>query len=279
MPLASVPKSGNTWLRIVLDIVLRQGKEFRLSKLDMGIQPAERAVFDEWLGVPSSDLTEGELADIRAPAVAEGWRQFSGRRAASLRFYKIHDAYLPPPGGEHPPLPKDDVDRAIYIVRDPRDVALSLASFRGVSIDEAIEFLSDPGAKLAGHPDRLAPSMPQFISDWSSHAASWLDQRDFPVHLVRYEDMLATPSRTFSTLLRFLGLDIAPAALADAVELSRFEHLQAAERHTPFAERPPLAMQFFRRGSSGQWRKALDPRQCGRLAEAHGVMMRRLGYL
>ncbi len=129
--------------------------------------------------------------------------------------------------------------RAILIVRDPRDVAPSLANHRRSTIDEAIEFLIDPAACFAAGARGQSLQFRQKLLDWSGHAASWLDQRELPVHLVRYEDLWAAPVATFRAALDFLGAGFSRAEVERAVDFARFERLQAQEQANGFIEWRP----------------------------------------
>ena len=278
VPLASIPKSGNTWLRIILDIVLRQGDGFALNNLKGADSCDYRGLFDEWLGVDSSDLTPDELSMVRAETVAQGWSVFAATRKSPVWFVKVHGAYLPEPGSKCLPLPASAIDRAVYIVRDPRDVALSMAHANTISVERAIEVLGDSTTAYLEHQDRIGTNLPQFVSDWSSHASSWLDHSDFPVHLMRYEDMLADPFQSFLGVFEFLGQQVSPADLTNAIQLARFDRLQQAEQDGAFAERAVAAPSFFRSGKEGDWRTQLNADQIRKVVTQHGPMMARLGY-
>ena len=71
-------------------------------------------------------------------------------------------------------------DAAIVIVRDPRDVAPSLANHSAFGIDEAIAFMSDREAGFCARTDRLHNQLRQQLPGWSGHIASWLDQTRYP---------------------------------------------------------------------------------------------------
>jgi hypothetical protein len=55
--LASYPKSGNTWLRVLLTNYLREDdRPADINDLDVSALGTSRALLDEWIGVESSDL-------------------------------------------------------------------------------------------------------------------------------------------------------------------------------------------------------------------------------
>ena len=72
---------------------------------------------------------------------------------STLVFVKTHNALILV---EDAPLITPEVTAgAIYIVRDPRDIAVSFSRHRGRSIDDTIAFMADPEAATgAGRPRR-----------------------------------------------------------------------------------------------------------------------------
>ena len=97
------------------------------------------------------------------------------------------------------------------------------------------------------------------------------------VHLVRYEDMEASPVQRLTEVADFLGI---PSVAAErAVAATRFEGLRAQEDASRFREFVGLGGRFFWKGRSGGWLAALSPAQAQRLERDHGEVMSRLGYL
>ena len=109
--------------------------------------------------------------------------------------------------------------------------------------------------------------------------ASWTGQSDLPLHVARYEDLLADPRAGFGAVVRFAGLAGDGPRLDRAVEHSAFPRLQAQEAESGFAEKQPTAPSFFRAGVAGSWRTALTPSQVRAIVDAHGEVMERFGYL
>ena len=232
--LASYPKSGNTWLRMLI------------ANLSSTASPAD-----------INALASGETDD-KEPAIG-------------VRFVKVHDAYRRPP---HAVLADRGANGAIIMVRDPRDVAASLAAHKSSSVDEAIALMGGPETSSTSTHQELRQKLPH----WSSHVASWLEQKDMPVHRIRYEDLLLDPVTSFRRALRFAGCAAGDDAIRRAVAYSTFEQLQKQERTHGFREAQPRAGLFFRRGVAGSWRGELTAAQIARIEADHGAMMQRLGY-
>jgi aryl sulfotransferase len=282
--LASYPKSGNTWLRVLIAGTSANGGD----SVDINDLPAERSIasargpFDRLFLLESGLLSPDEIDCLRPrlyEALARGMDDNGSAHTGTVQFVKVHDAYTLTSRGEPLLAGARGADSAIVIVRDPREVAASLANQRGCTIDEAISFMNNPDAMLAGH-NQQQPQFRQKLLDWSGHVSSWLGQRDLPVHCVRYEDLVASTAGALKELLAFAGVPATDADVERAVDLGSFEKLRRQELENGFREilRPRPGQVFFRRGEAGGWRDELTPEQIARLEAAHAPMMRRLGY-
>ena len=268
--LASYPKSGNTWLRAFIATLI-SGEPADINKMGfLGGGASDRSAFDDALGIAAADLTLEQQTNLRP-------RVYETRAAEAERplYCKAHDCYHLTPAGE-PLFPATATRGAVYIVRDPRAVAGSLAHHTGKPIDAAIAHMAD-AASFSSSDDRLHQQLHQHLGSWSSHVLSWLTA-PFPVHVVRYEDMMGDPAAAFGALARFLGLPHDPEKIASAVAATTFSRLQEQERASGFVERPRRAAVFFREGRVDGWRDALTPEQAARIVEAHGAVMRQCGY-
>lgn len=273
--LASYPKSGNTWLRLVLGSLSRQSTTIDINEVGREIPiVSQRDTIDEALGTESSDFSEDEIERLR-PCLYRQMAQSLHQPA----WRKVHDAWTLTDRQE-PLFPADISHGAIVIVRDPRDVAVSLASHTGRSVDDTIAFMADANACLAdGRGHSLPDQIRQRLLDWSGHVASWLDTSGLPILCLRYEDVLAQPQTSFHAAMRFAGLERSDEDLAALVEAARFDALRGQEERFGFGERNSPSNYFFRRGIAGGWRDTLSPEQVRRIETAHGPMMSRLGYL
>ena len=272
--LASYPKSGNTWFRVFLTNLLGGRQETAdINDLDDTRIASARGAFDNAVGLEAGDLTGDEI-DLLRPRVYDRW---SASSPDEILFRKIHDAYEYTSGGE-PLISVTATRAALYLVRNPLDVAVSYAHHSRSSLDDAVSALCDPDHAFCGNPGVLANQLRQRISTWSGHVRSWTRQRDIPVRVVRYEDMKRRPIETFADAVSFAGFDYDIPAIARAVELSAFERLREQEAADGFREKARNAGWFFRRGEVGAWRDALSSEQVSRIVACHGEVMAELGY-
>jgi aryl sulfotransferase len=269
--LASYPKSGNTWLRTIIACLL-SGRPVDINAIAfVGMNAEGRFPFDDALGIDSVGLSQDQETNLR-PRAYEIWAAEADRPL----YCKTHDAYHLTPAGE-PLFPTAATRGAVYVVRDPRAVVVSAVHFTAQSTETTINAMDNAAAMSSGSTTHLSQHLRQRLLRWSDHVESWLSA-PFPVHLLRYEDMLAHPYATVAAVARFLGLPSDPETIALAVESTSFTRLQAQERAAGFVEKPRRAAAFFREGKADGWREGLTPEQAGRIVGSHGTMMRRLGY-
>jgi hypothetical protein len=284
--LASYPKSGNTWLRILIANLAAKDKPLDINDLaERGGIASARAPFDHLTLIDSGLLTHEESDRLR-PRVYEELKHGAADdeydapdKPAAVRFVKCHDAYTYTGNGEPLLGGAKGADAANVIVRDPRDVAPSLANHNHSTIDAAIDFMSDATASFCGRTDRQANQLRQRLPGWSGHAETWLAQTDIAIHLVRYEDMKADTAGTLRRALAFAGRTASEEDIARAVSFADFSELRRQEAKSGFREAPfDLSRGFFRRGEAGAWRDELTMEQVRRIEAAHAPMMQRLGY-
>lgn len=164
---------------------------------------------------------------------------------------------------------------ALYIIRHPGDVALSYANHYGKSVDEVIDQMAEKRAVVGG----TGRSVIQFTSDWSTNVSSWADSKTVNAKVIRYEDMIDAPRKTFGDALKHLGVKVDAKKLSAAIKHSAFKALQEQEAETGFAENTPHQPKFFRSGTAGSWKDELSAEQIERLQSSHNKAMKDYGYL
>ncbi len=271
--LASFPKSGNTWFRIFLaNLAAGENGPADINNLDeRGGIASSRHEFEAATMLDSGLISHDDMEDLRREVYAH-----THTKTEDQRWIKVHDAYTLTPGGR--PMFGIAGTRAVYLVRDPRDVAVSFAHHLASTVDRAIALMNDPAGAMCEPRKGLANQLRQRLLGWSGHVASWLDQADVPVMVLRYEDSRADPMWNFSTALEFAGRAVSDSEIARAIRHADFSELQRQESQSGFGERNPRSASFFRKGQVGDWQETLTPEQIASIEQAHGPMMTRLGY-
>jgi hypothetical protein len=193
-------------------------------------------------------------------------------------WLKVHDSYDSAAiGGLDFPL---DCSRAvIYLLRDPRDVCVSLAHHLGVTIDQALSMMGNDQLSLNRQGVPLPEQFAQWLGRWDRHVQAWLERCPMTPLCLRYEDLLQDTAASLRRVLAWTAQTADEEAIGRAIERCRFSRLAAEEARSGFAERPRQSVRFFRSGRAGGWRDTLTVSQAARIESEFGPVMRRMGYL
>ena len=231
--IASYPKSGNTWVRgIIYAAIFGTVDLNRLGKM----VPSFSHPIDLVLKQKKQKLNKEKISEIWDEA-----QLLSAKKALTGSvFLKTHNACGEYNGRIFPSTKY--TNRAVYIVRNPGDVAVSYANHYRKSLEFSVErLLSDNNFITSYNSENYF----EFLSSWSVHVQSWMSQ-NFPVHLVRYEDLKQRPQETIREMLRFVG--ISPAIDIDKIiEISAFQKFRDIEMKSGFKE-AVNEQQFFKTG-------------------------------
>jgi hypothetical protein len=190
------------------------------------------------------------------------------RRISSPRVIKSHQYFDP------------RFPRVIYIVRDPRDVALSYYDFQRKyrHIDDQYPLTQYVSDFVAG---RL---ISRSWGTWEENVGSWLATRaGRPGFLVlRYEDMIANTEQELARIAAFFGIEPAPEHLAATVELSSASRMRELEKTQGkdwvSTKNKRSDIPFVRTAISGGWKTSLPQSSVAEIEEAWGSLMRSLRY-
>lgn len=269
MWLASFPKSGNTWIRALLN-ALEEDADPDLNSLDAG-RGHDRV--DPWLGISLSNLDSPEAIQIerRSWASADIHGSRYHRRKTHHPWVLASDGFparWQPPGA-----------RAIYIVRDPRAVAVSWAHHNGCSHDEAVESMGGRSGMMANSRHPHLPHSSLDPGSWTAHVISWRRQTELPMLLLTYEQLSRATVDSLVTIAGWLDVATDEAACVRAVERCSFNRLAAREVTEGFVEQASVDRVFFRRGRTDSWRDELSTELISRIEHDHGPLMEEFGYL
>ncbi len=268
--LASYPKSGNTWLRAFLaNLVANRSTPLPLSELPGYCDDEARAaLYTEAAGRPSTGLSVTELGALR-PQVQAGIAA-CGQGTVLVKSHNYWGGF-----GDHLLHNPQVTAGGIYVVRNPLDVVVSMTHHFGLGIDQAIDFLGNEETAT----DNESRWVTQLLGSWSTHVASWADIEHPGFRVVRYEDLIDKPQKSFAKIARLLGVGDA-ARVARAVGHSSFQTMAAIERRDGFIEASEkTTARFFRAGRAHQWRQVLSHDQVGRVVARHREQMARFKYI
>jgi hypothetical protein len=272
--IASYPKSGNTWTRTFLHNLLKIFEQDDGTPQDINAMnefttwEISALAYEKHLGKPPKDCKREEIAALRPKVQEEIAENTDG-----LAMVKTHHALVLDRGT--PTINFAVSSGAIYLVRNPLDVAISFSHHMNSTIDHAIDQMAEDDLETAV----TEKSIYEIYGSWSQHVESWTRRPHRTIYVMRYEDMIADSLGAFAGLARHLLLKPKQAQLQEAVDRSSFEKLQKQEAESGFREKPEVASRFFREGKAGQWREQLNRRQIRKIVRRHHVQMARFGYL
>ena len=92
----------------------------------------------------------------------------------------------------------------IYILRDPRNVITSISHHYQISLEEAYEFMTDDKrAIIEKVGQRYLGFQPLF--SWTTNVKSWVENKKFPVLVIKYEDLIDDTYLTFKKVIDFIN--------------------------------------------------------------------------
>ncbi|WP_306152875.1 sulfotransferase domain-containing protein [Roseovarius sp. MMSF_3281] len=257
--LASYPKSGNTWMRSLLaHYFMPKGQAPDINNLRQFTTGDVRSdFFDAAAGGTYTGRTIEEWLKVRPAAL---------RRIAASKpnhhFVKTHCQTVVMHGVDI--IPPEVTAAAIYILRNPFDLAPSFARHQGCDLDEAINRMTNPDMVMD-----TETGIFELLGRWDDHIDSWTGAPGLPIHIIRYEDMLAKPAPTVRALLeKFLKVEVDKPKLAYAIKSTSFDAMKKQEENLGFRERPEGMERFFAKGKAGAWKEDLTPEQVARLRDA-----------
>jgi hypothetical protein len=179
--------------------------------------------------------------------------------------------------------------KLIYIVRDPRDVAISAAHHFQVAL-----FAPGPasGKAVAALKRRVNRAVPYFVkrrrminavlrgdptsslwlaTPWRQH---YLQFRQSDALIVRYEDLLDDPTTECLQILSYLRVEKSNEAIAQAISNQSF----LTKKRLFESQGLTAEYSFLRRGSYGYWREELSPRQKRLFVDELGDELAALSY-
>lgn len=261
--LVSYPKSGNTWVKFLLiEYLERTGNAPQL------FADTEEHFFHLASPVPKEELTLEEELLLRPSVV------MYAQLLLPSHWYLVKSHHAAEIVGGVPIFPRGLVRKAIYVVRDPRDIVLSLSHHIGGDLEKATRIMTSEGATLQD--EKRAT---HFLNNWGSHVRSWLKSKPFPTCLTTYEQLSANTANVLRNLLSFLGVEeVDEEVVAESVDYCHIDNLRRLEAEGEIDEKSALQDTFFRKGKAGAWRDDLPEKFLLEIEEAFSSTMQMIGY-
>lgn len=270
--LASYPKSGNTWFRSFLSALLTK-QELNLNKMYIRDVFSGKKLVEDILDTDSDSLTPQQIELYQRLTF-----QYLSDTSSNHLYVKIHDAFTFSAFDGLPLIPEEPTRLAIYLLRNPLDVTLSLANHLGRDYDSVIQnYINNPSG-FFGNSFTTNNQFSQPLLTWSQHVESWKTYPTFKVHFIRYEDLKTNPFEVFKEAVQLIGLNHTDDEIRAAIEATSFEKLKKIEQEKGFREKLLPASTFFFKGETGRWKQELNTKQIQQIKKINEPMMREFGY-
>ena len=257
--LASYPKSGNTWIRSLLSAYLFSSDGNFNFKLLNNIKQ-----FSSEQGMLNNNLSSQEK-------IYKNWipAQEKINQNNEIHILKTHNALCNINGYNF--TNKFNTIGVVYIVRDPRNLIISISNHYNLSQEEAYDFIINKKKiifpKILKESNDYNKNDFNFLSDWSGHYKSWKDINFCPIKVIKYEDIIKNDHEVFMSTLKFTSkffkINIDENKINNVLSSTSFEKLREMENKHGFEESVVSShnnkkKKFFNLGKNNNWKKLLD---------------------
>ncbi len=253
--LASYPKSGNTWVRSLLSAYYysKNGDfSFELLK-NIGLYP-QKKYFD---------------IKINKPGEINSYWDISQKKIISKKkkiILKTHNSLLAL-NGKNFTKPEYTLG-IIYIVRDPRNVVTSLKNHYDLDYEQSLDFMLNEKKYIYDIREKNDYSDFHFLSSWSNHYKSWINNNLFKKMVIKYEDLENDTFKTLKNLIIYINSlfqvneKIDEIKINNCIKTTSFEILKYKEKKEGFSEnvyseKTKEKIDFFHLGSKNKWREVV----------------------
>ncbi len=256
--------------RMRAPIVWYRHRAVRLNDVFLASYPRSG---NTWMRFLLSELISGHTTDFGTVETAIPYIGLQSHRVPTLlpnggQMFKTHERY------------RVEYQRAVYLVRDPRDVAVSNYEHERANLSYV-----DHG--LDHFLNLYVRGRTSAFGSWQTHTQSWLNSPLFEsgaLLLIKYEDLRSNPEETLARVADFLGLQADSGAIHNAVLNNALSNMRLKEDRrmakVGFSGKPELleSGRYVRQGSVGGWSKRLTERQAALMEDHAGTLLQILGY-
>jgi len=257
--IASYPKSGNTWVRALISAYYYSNDGIFTENLIKKIGQFPEKIHFDGFNYDQKIVTDTTRFWIKA--------QERINEDKKVKFKKTHNCLSSINGNNF--TDKKNTIACVYIIRDPRNLITSLKNHYELEYKEALEFMINEKKFIFDYHKQNDYSDFQFISSWEKNFLSWKNQSDFPIKMIKYEDLLNKTYFVFEDLIKFINnilkVDekIDERKLKNSIYSTSFEKLQKYEKDHGFSEainpkNSKRNIPFFNLGPRNDWKKILD---------------------
>ena len=284
--IASFPKSGNTLLRaIISSLFFSEDGYFDFQMLKHTTQFEMRKRLDVINEINKNDFLK--IGDLKI--LSKYWQLLQSKKNLNINkgfgFVKSHSNLVSLFNNwfTTPELTAG----YIYVIRDPRDIAISWSKHSGLTLDKSIDFMIDYKSCIEWSrsnsilPENIIPKT--FIGSWNEHVLAWTENNFQVPHLIlKYEDLVYKKEESINNIIDFfknsyqISFNNLNNKISNIITSTNFENLKSLEEKKGFEEASQGS--FFRKGEKNQWKKTLDNIQIKKIEEKFRDFMNKYDY-
>ena len=284
--ISSYPKSGNTLIRaIITSLFFSRDGEFQFEQLKHTTQFETRNRLNLIKKINEEDFLNLDQLKV----LSKYWLTLQKKENLKINkgfgFVKSHSSYVAISNNWF--TNSSNTAGYIYIIRDPRDIAISWAKHTNLTYDQSIDFMLDFNSCIewaranSELPDHIKPR--SFLSSWDEHVASWTNNDlSVPKLILKYEDVVYKKKEVLNEIVDFfeksfkINFNLDKIKLNNIIKTTDFQKLKSQESMLGFTE--AVSGTFFRQGEKNQWKNILNLAQINKLENKFRDFMNKFGY-
>ena len=289
--LASYPKSGNTWVRTIINQIIFNDVKSTTEVFDNLSRIRRYPSKTDIIGLPQlpnhNVFTKEQKREV-IDFTIKNWSisQDKINKNNKTNILKTHNILckLNLDGKNYSFADLNNTIGVIHIVRDPRNIVTSVKNHFSINTEEdSVEMLCD-NYNWTGFANN---EIPQLLSSWSNHYNSW---KKFPNNylLIKYEDLVTDISKEIIRIAKYLSnhfeYEFSEKIVDEIKKNTSFENFKELETKGKFNENSINEITgekntFFNLGPENNWKKILKQESINKIETEFNKEMKELGYL
>ncbi len=289
--LASYPKSGNTWVRTIINQIIFNDIKSKTEVFDKLTRIRRYPSKIDIIGLPQlpnhNEFTKEQKKEV-IDFTIKNWSVSQDKINTNNKtnILKTHNILckLNLDGKNYSFADLNNTIGVIHIVRDPRNIVTSVKNHFSINTEEeSVEMLCD-NYNWTGFANN---EIPQFLSSWSNHYNSW---KKFPNNylLIKYEDLVTDISKEIIRIAKYLSnhfeYEFSEKIVDEIKKNTSFENFKELETKGKFNENSINEITgekntFFNLGPKNNWKEILKKESIYKIEKEFNKEMKELGYL
>ncbi len=274
--LTSYPKSGNTWVRSLLSAYYySENGNFSFELLKNIDQYPQKKYFDVKIDKPGEINSYWDISQEKIISKKK------------IKILKTHNCLLAL-NGKNFTTPKYTLG-IIYVVRDPRNVITSLKNHYDLDYEQSLNFMLNEKKYIYNTSGNTDYADFHFLSSWSNHYKSWINNNLFKKMVVKYEDLENDTFKTLKNLIIYINelckVDekIDEVKVNNCIKTTNFQILRNKEMSEGFMEnvyssKSKKKIDFFNLGPKNKWKEIVPKKFHKKINSIFSADLKNLKY-